>query len=457
MVIFTHDQESTPEAHWLQSPGITAMSELRIDWEAFEKLVVISAHPDDETLGASGLLQRAAAHGIDTTIIVATWGEKSHPHSPTHSPADLKRLRSRELGEALDMVCPEANVIAMGLPDGELSHHRNALEKHVVEAVGSTGTSLIVAPWRHDAHADHDAAGEAAARACRKTGSVLLEYPIWMWHWADPQSNGDSRADIPWPALRRLELETSEQMGKAAALTRHASQIEPLSPAKGDEALLSGQLLAHFRRTFETFIDVAGHFAPSGRSGENWIRKQFDSIHAGGAEPWDPSDWYEHRKRAVLLAGLDRPVFRSGVELGCSTGALLEALAPRCEQLVGVDASAEALASARRRTARLDAVDCRQGFFPEYWPAGRFDLFVLSESGYYLRTAALTELVDRVAESALPAALLVACHWRHPIEGWPLDGADVHHLLRGDDRLNLLGGYVEDDFQLDYFRVGGQP
>lgn len=429
------------------------MSPLTIDWGKVSRLVVVAAHPDDESLGAGGLLQRAARQGVPTEVIVATWGEKSHPGSPTHSVADLERLRAGELQDALAILAPGCRHRTMGLPDGQLALHSQALEAGIAAAAG-TGGALIVAPWSADGHTDHDAAGAAAARVASSTGSMFLEYPIWMWHWGEPDAQGARRGLIPWPALRRLELEPVEQSGKAAALASHASQAAPLSPARGDEALLSSQMLAHFKRSFETFIDVAGQFTPTGSVGGKWLAQQFDTVHADGAEPWDPRAWYEHRKRGLLLAGLDRPAFQSGLELGCSTGALLEELAPRCHQLLGVDASTEALDSARRRTSHLDAVSCRQGILPGDWPAGRFDLFILSESGYYFSQTGLAELLDRVMGSALPDALLVACHWRHPIAGWPLDGADVHHLLRMDARLVLAGSYLEDEFQLDFFRIG---
>jgi hypothetical protein len=37
---------------------------------------------------------------------------------------------------------------------------------------------------RGDGHPDHEAVGRAARSAARRTDAILLEYPIWMWHWA---------------------------------------------------------------------------------------------------------------------------------------------------------------------------------------------------------------------------------------------------------------------------------
>jgi LmbE family N-acetylglucosaminyl deacetylase len=45
------------------------------------------------------------------------------------------------------------------------------------------------APWRHDGHPDHDAAGRAATIASAAAGAPLLQYLVWAWHWADPEGD----------------------------------------------------------------------------------------------------------------------------------------------------------------------------------------------------------------------------------------------------------------------------
>ncbi|MDJ0314896.1 PIG-L family deacetylase [Arthrobacter sp. H35-D1] len=453
MVVFTHNQESTAEAQWLSSPRIIDMPLLHLDWDTLGKIVVVAAHPDDETLGAAGLLQRAASRNVPIVVLVATLGENSHPASPTHTPGQLAAVRRIELENALKTLAPASQHMVLGLPDGQVAEHLFALEQAITAAAQPGGHStLIVAPWSADGHTDHDAAGIAAAKAAAATGSTLLEYPIWWWHWGSPTHN-----DMAWPALRKFEMDETEQDVKGSAVSSHASQVAPLSDAVGDETLLSPALLSHFDRGFETFIDVAGHFTPSGENSPTWLATQFDSIHADGAEPWDPSSWYEQRKRALLLGSLPNDRFRSALELGCSTGALTADLAPRCDQITGVDASAEAVATATKRVASAGNVDIVLATLPAGWPQGRFDLFVLSETGYYFTAAELSEAVASMAASALPHAHLVACHWRHPIAGWPLGGDDVHRLLRANEQLAPMGAYVEEDFRLEVFQLREKP
>ncbi|MEP6561765.1 MAG: PIG-L family deacetylase, partial [Nakamurella sp.] len=68
----------------------------RLELTGLRRLVVISAHPDDETLGAGALIATAARLGVPITVIVATAGEGSHPDSPTHRPDQLAVIRRRE-------------------------------------------------------------------------------------------------------------------------------------------------------------------------------------------------------------------------------------------------------------------------------------------------------------------------------------------------------------------------
>ncbi len=449
MVTFTHDQESTAEAEWLNSPRISGMLALNIDWTTVEKLIVVAAHPDDETLGAAGLIHRAACHHVAIDVIVATLGENSHPLSPTHTPKQLAGRRAFEFQDAVTVVAPQAHHRVLDLPDGQLAEHSVQLEQELIAAAGSGGrTTVIVAPWSSDGHTDHDAAGAAAIQAAAATGSRLLEYPIWWWHWGSP---ADHR--VAWPALRKLELSKDEQTLKAEAVSKHTTQVSPLSDADGDETLLSPALLSHFERSFETFIDMAGHFTQAGNDEPEWICTQFDAVHLDGAEPWAPESWYERRKRSLVLAALPHERFAAALELGCSTGALTAQLAPRCGRITGVDASGEAVATATKRLTGVSNADVSQSILGRDWPQGRFDLYVLSETGYYLAAAALEEVVARIVGSALPDAYLVACHWRHPINGWPLGGDDVHQLLRAHKGLTLRGAYAEGDFLLEVFRV----
>ena len=66
------------------------------------KLLCVLAHPDDESLALGGTLARYASQGIETSLIVATRGERGWFGHPNDYPGELAlgRIRERELREA---------------------------------------------------------------------------------------------------------------------------------------------------------------------------------------------------------------------------------------------------------------------------------------------------------------------------------------------------------------------
>jgi LmbE family N-acetylglucosaminyl deacetylase len=437
VVDFHHADAGTPEREWIGRPEWAEVPLLSLSGTASgasaTRLVLVAAHPHDETLGAGGLLATAGAAGLRIDVLMLSAGEGSHPGSRTHGPADLAALRLDETRASLDLLAPGARIVTVGLPDGQLDSHEDEIVEAIVRTVGEDGpTTLVAATWRHDGHADHEAVGRAAAVATLRTDARLIEYPIWMWHWAAPDA-------APWSLLRTLPLDASLRARKSHAISMHRSQVAPLSDHPGDEALLLPGVLEHFLRDRETFIEE-----PSSPD------EVFDRVHEDTADPWHVDDsWYEERKRDLTLAALPRRRFRRALEVGCSIGALTARLADRCDEVLALDGSRVAVAAASRRLATTPNARVRQGRLPEAWPDGRFDLVVVSEVGYFLSPARLRELLHRAEASLTDEGVVVLCHWRHPIVGWPLDGPRVHEIWRHTTRLPVVAEHREADFLLD--------
>lgn len=443
--MFNHLDPGTSEQDWLASSQWERVGDIAAD--NFDELVVVAAHPDDETLGAGGLLARTSARGIRTRIIFATDGEGSHPASSSHTPSDLRRVRRVEAADAVRILAPLAEIVFLGIPDGQIRDNSEQLRQQLDEFISAkegVGT-LVVAPWRNDGHPDHDAAGDIAAAVAQNAGVRFLEYPIWMWHWATPQ---DSR--VPWAQMLRLQLEPSESSTKAEAMRAHVSQTRPLSAARGDEALLSAEMQAHFGRNVETFIEMPSTGDATSRS--SLVEEFFDEFYEGKDDPWGfESRWYEERKRALTLAALPRPRFTSALELGCSTGMLTSLLTERCDRLLAVDIAAAPLEVARQRLKSSSSTSFVKMVAPQEWPDGSFDLIVLSEVGYYWNELDLHRTLDRIDGSLTANGVLIACHWRHDVPEYPLSGDEVHAALLRSTGLVRTVHHIEDDFLLEVF------
>lgn len=440
-----------------------------------ERLVVVVAHPDDETLACGGLLARAAEHDLPTVVVVATDGEASHPDSPTLDPQALAGRRREELIEAVGVLHPSARLIRLGLPDGRLPGHEDTIADRLRDVVDAD--TLLVSTWRHDAHGDHEAVAQAAADVAIETGARHLEAPIWLWYWGEP-------SDVPWHQCTVLPLTPGELAAKEQALGRYPSQTAPLSDAPGDEAVLDAAMLSSFRRNYETFIESSLQVVPPAapRSGagsgsgsvpgfgavpaqtqaETHAERRtpdaaavFEELHRGDADPWrTATSWYEARRRALALAVLPRERVGSVLEVGCSVGELTAALSDRADHVLGVDVSETALAAAARRCAGR-SVHFERLRVPEQWPDGSFDVVVLSEVGYFLSGAELAETLWRACRSLTADGALLLVHWRHEVDGWPLDGAEVHGAagrVAAEHDLTLATRVVDDDVLLDLYR-----
>jgi hypothetical protein len=178
--------------------------------------------------------------------------------------------------------------------------------------------------------------------------------------------------------------------------------------------------------------------------------EHFERMYAESEDPWEyRRRWYERRKRALTLAMLPHARYARAFEPGCSIGELSGELAARCDALWVSDGSEAAVRGARARLACLPHVRVERRLLPEEWPEASFELVVLGEFGYYLDAPALVRLRERALGSLAPGGVLLACHWRHPIDGAPLTGDEVHALLGAGEGLHRLARHEEEDFLLE--------
>jgi nodulation protein S (NodS) len=173
----------------------------------------------------------------------------------------------------------------------------------------------------------------------------------------------------------------------------------------------------------------------------------FDAMYTAAADPWRlRTRWYEARKYAISTAMLPRRRYHAGFEPGCSVGVLTGMLAPRCDRLLSCDIAPAAVKAAAEHTAGFPNVTIEHRVIPGDWPAGRFDLIVLSEFLYYFAGTDLDHVLDLALGSLRPAGTLLTVHWRHPVADYPRSGDDVHAALNARAGLALLAEHAEPDF-----------
>jgi LmbE family N-acetylglucosaminyl deacetylase len=199
--------------------------------------MVVAPHPDDETLGAAGLIHYYAQRQLRVTVVSVTDGEAACPEVE-----DLAHLRQCELRNALRTLTPQpVEIIRLGLPDGRVEQSRPALADALNTLVSAH--CLLVGPFERDGHTDHNATGAVTRQIAVERGLTLGAYPIWAWHQADPKI-------FSGRPIVALPLSPAARVAKQNAIRCHTSQLRE----RPGGAVVPPHVLKYFDRPCEVFV-----------------------------------------------------------------------------------------------------------------------------------------------------------------------------------------------------------
>ncbi len=229
---FDPESEGTSDAEWC------AFLSRFEDWRPKSgPLVVLAPHPDDEVLGAGGLIHDWVTAGLPVTVVSVTDGEAADVGRP-----GLDIIRREELRNALrKLSSAHVEVKRLALPDGRVQDHINRLRNAVDAHLDASGT--LLAPYEADGHPDHEAVGRTSMELAAANGIAIARYPIWAWHRTRPEA----LAELPW---KRFQLSLDAQRGKSRAIQCFESQLRP---PRGPP-IVPPNVLPYFARPFEAFI-----------------------------------------------------------------------------------------------------------------------------------------------------------------------------------------------------------
>jgi LmbE family N-acetylglucosaminyl deacetylase len=271
----------------------------RID--ANTSLLVVSPHPDDETLCCAGLVQRVLAAGGTVNILWLTSGDGSAlgmlmvKHRLLADAAAARELGARRMREARAAASllgvPATQQLFLGYPDGGLpqllSSNRSAvyrapytqassvpyqdalfpghpytgesLERDFAAVLKRVAPTMIAAPSPRDGHPDHRAAGLLVAAAAR--GGTTAATLFWVVHggegWPSPRGLEPGLPLMTAPLMQgvpstTLELSVHEEDRKLDAVREYHTQLQVLAP-----------LLLAFVRTSELYTSDPGLSLPA--------------------------------------------------------------------------------------------------------------------------------------------------------------------------------------------------
>lgn len=181
----------------------------------------------------------------------------------------------------------------------------------------------------------------------------------------------------------------------------------------------------------------------------------FTDLYASNPDPWGfATSPYEQEKYEATLASLPRETYAAALEIGCSIGVLTQRLAQRCTTLLALDVAPSALDTARARCADLSHVRFERAAIPAEWPAGRFDLIVLSEVLYFLSRDDIAASVALMRAALKPDGHLLLVHWlgetHYPVTG---DEAADTVIALGDGWLDVVHQERAPLYRIDVLQV----
>jgi len=176
------------------------------------RVLVLVPHPDDEAIGAGGLLALLASRGARIDALLVTDGEATiGARLPGH---EIARRRRAEFTRSLALLGgADATHTALGLPDGGLPARRADLAAATAVALAATAPDLVLAPWPLERHPDHRAVAAGLLDALDAGGGEGAA--VWTYE-----------AHTPIPAPSHVVDVTDHLDAKRAALDEHVTAGE---------------------------------------------------------------------------------------------------------------------------------------------------------------------------------------------------------------------------------------
>lgn len=140
------------------------------------RILVLSPHQDDETIGCGGAISLLSENGCSVDVVFLTDGSRS---DPTRDVDSLVEDRKREAREACAILGVN-ECRFLDRTDGQLLEDGGAAAE-LSRSVDVKAYSVILCPWPYEKHGDHKAACIILMEALKNAGhdAELWLYEVW--------------------------------------------------------------------------------------------------------------------------------------------------------------------------------------------------------------------------------------------------------------------------------------
>ena len=185
-----------------------------------ENFLVISPHPDDETIGCGGLLTKFHTFG---SVISVTSGDYGIPNEDTTSTI---KIREKELDNALSFLDISSN-IKLRVEDGSLKKISGYLDN-----INFDNIKLIFIPSVFEHHPDHKAIAWEVIRLISK-GKLSKKVRILMYEVWTPLPSFNKFIDITKEI--EMKLEALQLFDSQVSLVPYHKKVKLLNEFRGLE------------------------------------------------------------------------------------------------------------------------------------------------------------------------------------------------------------------------------
>ncbi len=191
-----------------------------------QRVAIVVAHPDDETIAAGASLQLMP----ELLLVHVTDGAprqlRDAARSGFDTAADYAAARQRELAAALAVAGVSPARSRLGVTDQDASLHMAGIAVALGQLFARHGTEAVLTHAYEGGHPDHDATAFAVHAAARRLDVPVVEF---AGYYAGPDGEMVVQRFLPGPHEVRVVLDPEEAARKQAMLDCFVSQQEILS------------------------------------------------------------------------------------------------------------------------------------------------------------------------------------------------------------------------------------
>jgi LmbE family N-acetylglucosaminyl deacetylase len=155
------------------------------------KILVISPHPDDESIGCGGTIRKHIIDGDRVEVIFLTSGEKGGHGMPEN---ETRTIREEEANKAAAILQID-KLDFWHEPDGAFRASEINVNR-LIEKIISYLPNIIYAPHENEQHTDHREAAMLISLAIKQLPSGFEKPMVWLYEVWTPIQRMDHIVDI---------------------------------------------------------------------------------------------------------------------------------------------------------------------------------------------------------------------------------------------------------------------